>query len=256
MYDASGGRKGPLCFHVEQSILEAEGTHIDDVETVGPITRHTQISDTLAVIRQWKLTMLHVASKHSRYPSGCTYVDAFWRTLLGDVVHTGQSSGGEASFRRATSGDFAAYEAWRMWSRCISRDTINRAATFTQRDLDEGISSIDYALRTATASRTFFLTRKGYMGIGPKTTKPGDRLYVLKSSNVPFLMRPHSLRSCTFRMPLVNEEGGQMLEQASIVLCGGTHNCHSLVGDCFAYGLMDGEAFKIRDADPKSVFLV
>jgi hypothetical protein len=106
--------------------------------------------------------------------------------------HIRQDSG---AFRRAKAEDFDAFEAWRMWSRCISRDTFSRAASFTQRDLDEGMSSIHHALKTATASRRFFLTSTGYMGISPKTTTIGDSVQVFKGSKVPFMTRRDRFRA-------------------------------------------------------------
>ncbi|KAF2195633.1 hypothetical protein K469DRAFT_699217 [Zopfia rhizophila CBS 207.26] len=247
MYDASRGSVGRVRFHELHSILEVKGTYVDDVVTVGDISRHTQISDTLSIIREWNFLVKELESKCPQYPTGVSYHEAFWRTLLGDMVHTGHvadtsKSNDESTYRRAMDTDFRAFEAWRMWSRCISRDTWGRAATFTQRDLDEGISSIHYALKTATASRRFFLTRDGYMGIGPKSTMPGDKLYVLKGSRVPFLVRPDSLKNCSgMRWRSLVDAKYDTSPGAST--CEDVHSCHRLVGDCFAYGLMDGEAF-------------
>jgi hypothetical protein len=254
MYNASGGRSGIVRYHDRHSILEVEGVYMDDVKTVCEISRQTQIADTLAVIREWKFTALEAGSTSFNYPDShkSSYNEAYWRTLLGDLVHTGHlpDADREIPYRRANADDGSAFDAWRMWSRCISRDTIGRTASFTQRDLDEGISAIHYALKTATASRRFFITRTGYMGVGPKTTMPGDRLYVLKNSKVPFLTRPDSIRNCEGGecRSLVNTE--RLVRRTTDLFCEEYHNCHRLVGDCFAFGLMDGEAFKHSDSRP------
>ncbi|KAF2651058.1 hypothetical protein K491DRAFT_607655 [Lophiostoma macrostomum CBS 122681] len=256
MYNTSGGLKGPIHFHRLHTILEVQGAYIDDVISVGEVSRHTQITDTLHVIRSWKLLADQMAERFSCYPNGATYQTAFWRTLIGDIVHTGHltDSDTDVPYRRATKADFEAYDAWRMWARCISRDTIGRTATFTQRDLDEGISAIHYALKTVTASRCFYVTRNGYMGIGPKSTLPGDRLYALKGSNVPFLVRPDSLRDCAGMgwNALVQPD----LNQPAMGTCEEPHSCHRLVGDCFAYGLMDGEVFTNLGIRTRRLFLV
>lgn len=259
MYDASGEQSGTVRLHHLHSILEVEGVYVDDVAAVGEVSRHTQITDTCAVIRQWNLLTRAVEEKNLRYPTGETYENAFWRTLIGDLVHTGALGDLQqekaTTYRRATASDADAFRAWRMWSRCISRDTISRTATFSQRDLDEGISSIHYALKTATAARRFFLTRKGYIGIGPKTTAPGDRLYVLKNSRVPYLLRPDSLRSCVgmdwTTLIAANDPGANLSG-----VCGEVHSCHRLVGDCFAYGWMDGEAFRNPHPHLRRLYLV
>ncbi|KAF2676556.1 HET-domain-containing protein [Lentithecium fluviatile CBS 122367] len=260
MYNASGGRTGPVYFHQRHSILHVQGLHIDDVIAVGDVSRHTQITDTCAVIRQWNLAAIAFEEKRGDYPTGGTYGNAFWRTLVGDLLQTGcianSSDGKHATYRRATPDDADAFRAWRMWSRCISRDTLSRTASFTQRDLDEGISSIHYALKTATASRRFFLTRSGYMGIGPRTTQHGDQLYVLENSRVPFLVRPHSFGSCEGGnvFSLIESNGGE--HGLSGEECWIEHSRHRLVGDGFAYGLMDGEAFERPGAAVSALYLV
>ncbi|PSN63825.1 hypothetical protein BS50DRAFT_500130 [Corynespora cassiicola Philippines] len=264
MYNSSGHTDGVVRFHQLHSILEVEGACVDVVIMVGDASRHTQISDTCAVIRKWNL-MVNDYKNYSPeypYPSGGSYHEAFWRTLIGDVVHTGHigSSHGEygdTTYRRATKDDEDAFDAWRMWSRCISRDTLGRSMAFTQRDLDEGISSIHYALKTATASRRFFITRNGYVGIGPNSTLPGDRLYVVQNSRVPFLVRSDSLKDCKGMgwISLV-EKDGATASRTIAGTCEAQHSCSRLVGDCFAYGLMDGEIFKRSDVDMQRLFLV
>jgi hypothetical protein len=261
MYNASGGRTGEVSVHLRHHILHVQGVHVDDVVAVGGVSRHTQITDTCAVIRQWNLEAMAFEDRRGSYPTGCTYGDAFWRTLLGDLLQTASvvnsSQGKDNAYRKATADDAEAFRAWRMWSRCISRDTLSRTATFTQRDLDEGISSVHYALKTATASRRFFITRSGYMGIGPNTTQPGDRMYVLENSNVPFLVRPQTIKKrckggLSFTAIETTGGGARGLSDR----CFKSHFCHGLVGDCFAYGLMDGEGFERPGAKVGSLYLV
>ncbi|ORY08964.1 heterokaryon incompatibility protein-domain-containing protein [Clohesyomyces aquaticus] len=259
MYNASGGRTSEVSFHHRHSILHVQGLLVDQVIAVGDVSRHTQISDTCAVIRQWNLLAMAFEEKRGNYPSGCSYYDAFWRTLVGNLVQMASVAnsidGKQTAYRKTTAEDTEAFRAWRMWSRCISRDTIGRTASFTQRDLDEGISSIHYALKTATTSRRFFLTRSGYMGVGPKTTQPGDKLYVLENSKVPFLVRPHSVLNCNggLSMMLIEPAGGDAGGLSNC--CFNAHSCHRLVGDCFAYGLMDGEAFERPGAEVVALYL-
>ena len=49
--------------------------------------------------------------------------------------------------------------------------------------------SMDRAVETATASRRFFVTRKGYFGLGPPQTRRGDSVFVLFGGPVPFVLR-------------------------------------------------------------------
>ncbi|TVY14775.1 Heterokaryon incompatibility protein 6, OR allele [Lachnellula arida] len=68
------------------------------------------------------------------------------------------------------------------------------------------------------SSRAFFISTSGYMGVGPKAPEEGDMICVIPGCNVPLLIR---------------EEGDH----------------HLLVGECFVWGLMDGEALQGKNVD-------
>ncbi|KAF1963784.1 HET-domain-containing protein [Byssothecium circinans] len=261
IYEASGDWTGSVRLHNHDHslpILEVEGAFVDEIATVGGVSRHMQISDTCAVIREWNL-LTRAAEQGlgiERYPTGGTYEDAFWKTLVGDLIRidTGANGNGIA-YRRATQDDHPAFRAWRMWSRCISRDTLSRTASFTQRDLDEGISSIHYALKTMTANRRFFITRMGYLGIGPRGAMVGDQVWVVKGSKVPFLVRGDRMKKCKSAELTTLIASGETQKGRS-GRCGTNHECVKMVGDCFTFGVMDGEVFKRPNTETRSLFLV
>jgi hypothetical protein len=64
-------------------------------------------------------------------------------------------------------------------------------------------------------NQTFFITKSGYIGIGPLQTQPGDQVWVFKGGNVPFVMRKSK-----------EEEK----DNPKLVL----------VGDAYVHGIMDG----------------
>lgn len=66
-------------------------------------------------------------------------------------------------------------------------------------------------------NQTFFITRSGYIGIGPPSTRSGDQVWVFDGGNVPFVMRN------------LDEEQGSCPRL-------------SLIGDAYVHGIMDGEA--------------
>ncbi|KAF2139895.1 uncharacterized protein K452DRAFT_253498 [Aplosporella prunicola CBS 121167] len=67
----------------------------------------------------------------------------------------------------------------------------------------------------ATFGRALFTTKLGYMGIGPRSTWPGDRVAVLLGGRTPYVLR--------------SAWGGKF----------------KFVGECFVHGLMQGEAARM-----------
>ncbi|KAL6705175.1 hypothetical protein ACN47E_007280 [Coniothyrium glycines] len=262
MYNAHGDRTGAVRIHKAfstnketdtsntaakvYSVLEVEAVYIDTISAVGEVSRHTQISETCAVIRDCRMMTREYEERFGLYPTGESYTDAYWRTFIGDILATDVATtpqGTKSAYVRAKPEDADAFNAWRMWSRCISRDTLGRTATFSERDLAEGISAINDALKSATTSRRFFLTSNGYMGMGPKTCQTGDKIYVLNTSNVPFVLRPGPSVLCG-REPCYTILGSKTGSLNPSEPCNSAHSCDVLVGDCFTHGLMNGEAFE------------
>lgn len=68
----------------------------------------------------------------------------------------------------------------------------------------------------ALESRRPFLTKRGFVGIGPRRMELGDLIAVFAESKVPFVLRPVS--------------GGDTPELA-----------YNLIGEAYCHGLMDGE---------------
>ena len=66
-------------------------------------------------------------------------------------------------------------------------------------------------------NQTFFLTKSGYMGVGPPQVRRGDQVWVFNGGNVPFVMRKI-------------EEEAEGCPQLT------------LIGDAYVHGIMDGEA--------------
>ncbi|KAJ4986746.1 heterokaryon incompatibility protein [Stagonosporopsis vannaccii] len=66
-------------------------------------------------------------------------------------------------------------------------------------------------------NQTFFITKTGFIGIGPSQTRSGDKVWILNGGNTPFIMRK------------IDEEKEGCPQLA-------------LVGDAYLHGVMDGEA--------------
>ncbi|KAK3900296.1 HET-domain-containing protein [Staphylotrichum tortipilum] len=89
-------------------------------------------------------------------------------------------------------------------------------------DLASGASPVGDAekfwldMHLVAYGRTFFLTERGYFGLGPRVVRPGDQCVVLAGAKVPFVVR--------------EVEGG-----------GDRDGRWRLVGECYLHGIMNSE---------------
>lgn len=67
-------------------------------------------------------------------------------------------------------------------------------------------------VRLWTQERSLIVSTSGYIGLAPSSTLPGDKICILHGFHAPVILRPH------------------------------LHGRHTLVGDAYVHGLMDGEA--------------
>ena len=81
--------------------------------------------------------------------------------------------------------------------------------------------------------RNFFITDRGLMGIGPATTKIGDRVAILSGGRLPFILREIGEQSVS--------KTGTSLSNTSEALK------YHFLGESYIHGLMDGEAAKEAD---------
>ncbi|KAF5661391.1 heterokaryon incompatibility protein [Fusarium heterosporum] len=130
--------------------------------------------------------------------------NAFWRTMIGDAL-----TYDERVTRRAVSEDASLFDQF------LNSYEWNDAAE---------------SLRSMVLNQSFFITKSGYLGIGPPHIRDGDVVSVLLGSRVPFILRP---------------------AQGDMTKIGG-RNGFSFIGDSYVHGIMDGELFpssedKIRD---------
>ncbi|KAG0646881.1 Heterokaryon incompatibility protein [Hyphodiscus hymeniophilus] len=92
-------------------------------------------------------------------------------------------------------------------------------------------------LMNILGNRAFFITRDGKTGLGPWSTKPGDKVVILSGASVPALLRrtgePKWLRDET-------DEANPVMRYI-----GGNH----LVGEAYVHGIMSGEAVEEFDWD-------
>jgi hypothetical protein len=198
----------------------------------------------MATFDQWRNIAQLPDQSQTRYVTGnCTVYEAFWRTTLGDVMwespqsHSTKSDMFFERFRRTVPEDELIWRKYVDWTKDLvsdmPREGLLDKRPWNQQEMELPVSNTYFGSRCM--NRTFFITEKGYMGIGPLQTQPGDVIHLLCGSTVPFVLRkdvdhyPPKSPSVVSRVKVID----------SIKLLGGKH--HRLVGDCFVHGVMDGE---------------
>ena len=220
LYNADGGFGIPE-IELDMQHLNIKGVLIDKVKEVGiyyPTGHELHIkapSDPLSAekkcFKQWRnmcgAKLLNWSSR-SRYIAGDTLWNAYWKTLFGGITRDG------SEFERDCSdSDAKEYIKWRI------SQVIGGVIPKIPR----------YSINFATTGRRLLVCEKGYLGLGPKHSMPGDLVYVVKGSQVPYILRP--------------------------VKDTGQSDAFTLLGECYIHGIMHGEGVH-RDSQNQSVTML
>ncbi|KAL5320039.1 hypothetical protein ACEPPN_013098 [Leptodophora sp. 'Broadleaf-Isolate-01'] len=138
--------------------------------------------------------------------------DAFFRLLTLDRERV--NSGALFSICRAREGSWgSAQKAFSMWRDHHSRN----APTEFWNSLKEDVSLALFAVtsRTVTVGKRPFMTKQGWIGMGPERMLQGDVVAIIAGAAVPFILR-------------VDDQGH-----------------HRLIGEAYVQGVMDGEAVEM-----------
>ena len=190
------------CEDEGNAFLSVKGCFVDSVFEVGePSMREGQREEQLSparvvrTIENWR-TVDQVHNESGLYVGGGSSEMAFFRTLTGGLV----TSDSKPS-RRIEDSDYEAFTSF-----CSKPHT------------NECKCELYDTLRSMLINQAFFVTEKGYFGIGPPKLHAGDEVWALLGSNVPFILRG--------------------------VQTTGTGEHRLSVGDCYVEGIMMGEAVR------------
>lgn len=143
--------------------------------------------------------------------------NAFWRTIVGDVLVEG-----EHLLRRINKEDSEALRIWlpKMWV---------AMKTGVEPPLEAWLTT----MISIMYGRTMFVTEKGYLGLCCPDCQPGNELWALRGGGVPFILRP------TYS----HEESMQNNRQ------------YRFMGESYLHGFMDGEILQDPFSETKEVTL-
>ena len=181
----------------------------------------------MATLQQWQAIIDHPNQKDNAYAdTSTTQDDAFWRTMIRDVYLNDKET------LRASPSDHV------LFNQYFEMITSERYVSVEGEALDwPKAKKVMATVHTAIYNHRFFVTEKGYFGLGNSETQAGDQVWVLIGGKVPFVLR------------LVVDNDGTSSFDSSFWL----------VSDCYLHGIMDGEAMADGDGDESNeqyVFLV
>nr|OQO16477.1 hypothetical protein B0A51_13963 [Rachicladosporium sp. CCFEE 5018] len=187
--------------------LTVEALRVDNVSAGGrrlPLSfseRQLSVVPMVYWLSQWQ----HLAQRAAKHPTGEEMIEIFARTLIADSRPELDA--------KATLATFKAHQA--LWRTVLDFS----ADRLTDGNVDSDIFAFHERMRWICRKRSFFVTPKGYMGLGPWLLRPGDEIWRFCGAQTPFALR---------------RKGKQ----------------YELIGEVFVYGLMgnqspdDGEALQ------------
>lgn len=271
----AGGSDGLVELH-KQRVLKIEASYLDEVISVGEELVETTITRMRPVILDWtKLCAQFIDTRpsfeHAHYIGGGSVGDAFWRTICGDLefVKMGVNTSSLAmatvkkGFRKATADGSLAFEQLRSADYSHRRTTSIIGGFWQESNQpDPEIArrnAFHHAVECASEGRRFFVTKTGYIGVGPRNMSIGDHAFILHGSQVPFILRSadrpvacrgdriETLSSATGSQPTYVPAGKHAKAPDQQKVCYETHSgLYFVIGDAYVHGVMNGEALRLE----------
>jgi Heterokaryon incompatibility protein (HET) len=152
-------------------VLSLDGLHVDRIIAVGEpfISLDGQVDSALQLqrIRQWRELGNVYTSPGGAYIAGGTWKDAFWRSMVGNLML-------HKFFYQVTREAIPEDEQAFKYYECSIKHS----------------SKMERSIQNMIVNQTFFITEQGYIGIAPLTLHVGDEVWVLFGSRLPFALRP------------------------------------------------------------------
>lgn len=178
-YYSASPRKPFVAECLPNSLLHVRGVRVDPIISVSSLMTVENQSILFSSLED--VLSLYPSPKEatSPYIAGGDVENAYFCTLRGDIMYN-QDLEFPHRYTRTKPEDRRGYELYRNG--------------FTHSDVGEegDIEAFRLFWKSAVEAvrnRRFFVTKSGYMGLGPKGTKAGDEVVVLEGARVPFVVR-------------------------------------------------------------------
>lgn len=219
-YEATLGTTPQVSLCDNSLIMEVRGFHVDTIAILNYLDFHENSLRWL----KGAIGLPDWQERFSVYPTGCDPREAYIRTITTDL---GKYSGQPSRLSSATLRQYHALsrledvpvEEWkRTFARSLENNISERQTEMLEREATRIFAEYTQRASEYFNGRVFFISNLGYMGLGPPAARKDDVVCLLPGCKVLLLIRKED-------------------------------DNHVLVGECFVWGLMDGEAMKDRKED-------
>ena len=185
---------------------------------------------TPKIYHQWDAIMTASAKRTgTAYPTGQDRAEAFQSTLCAGIAGQGSTEGKRFVYPVEAIGK-PIFDAW--WGNRVL-DHLRGVFRPPSPEMPHGkwILSISTQVGAATRNRRFFVTEKGYFGLAPAATQPGDLVCILLGGRVPYIVRK-----------TVDTDAPKKIADMHCTT-------YKFVGDAYVQGIMNGEAVQDLESD-------
>ena len=223
LFNASGDTKASVTNVSDDQLLALQGFVVDEIEELGSpwlggITQSNnspERMETLSFLSSVRLLCLLSATKnHLIYPTPERRQEAVWRIPIADLVRVEESTGLQYNARATQAAEqelrhVLAFEEGHQERGFSSLEAQDELSRMISREKENGAHRYRNAMSNLKRKRPY-ITKLGYVGLGPVFARPGDKVVVFTGAAIPFVIRP--------------VKGG-----------------YCLLGESYCDGIMDGE---------------
>jgi hypothetical protein len=183
----------------DERLLALQGFVVDEIEELGSpwlgraaernTPHHIETPSFLTSVRL--LCLLSTAKNHPIYPTAQRRLEAIWRTPIADIMRV--ESATQYNVRATEKHEQAFRHVWtngeRQQERSImSADAEAELSRSISREVETGAKLYRASMYNLQEKRPY-ITKLGYVGLGPRSVKPGDKVVVFKGAVIPFVIR-------------------------------------------------------------------
>ncbi|KAH8821301.1 heterokaryon incompatibility protein-domain-containing protein [Xylogone sp. PMI_703] len=270
---ACGGKKTNFRV-VDENVVSFDGVQFDTVQKVGdvfPISRTKEEFHNIFLswqalarsatayspseVKPLSPESMKIVGYYGELYQSQSWQDAFWRTVcLNRTMGEGTQADAGLSLSRAKNSDETTFRTWcmiyhpQLLDMFSGNEDVEKLRQGSEGGFDNDQSrdsatmehrllhSFDAWINSAVTMKRLFVTRKGYIGIGPWTTALDDKVAVFYGGGAPLLLR-------------LDEE--EITKRDSSI----THQLFKLIGECYVDGIMDGQALEMG-LDEERIYLI